>query len=307
MKIAIMGAGAIGAYVGARLVQAGHDVSLIARGDHLKAIQKNGLSIESPLGEVNGLPVPATDDPANIGMVDLVIFTVKLWDTEIAARAMQPLVGPRTRIVTLQNGIDSVAAISRHVAGDQVVGGVIYLFAVIDRPGVVRNSGGVRKLIVSADNANPIIAHLADALNQAPGIESLLSEDIRRTIWQKYIRLVPLSAAAALTRRPIGDIRDNITTRNFLLSLLQELVAVANSQGQDFPDKEVNEGMEFYDGLPQEFKPSMLQDVERGNHLELPWLSSRVCELGQLHGIATPANWAAKCGLCLLADRSRNH
>ena len=155
MKIAIMGAGAIGAYVGARLAQAGHHVSLIARGAHLNAIREHGLTIESPLGAINGLRIPATDDPWDIGVVDVVIFTVKLWDTEAAAKAMQPLIGPHTRVVTLQNGIDSVAAISRHVAKHQVVGGVIYLFAVIDRPGVIRNSGGVHKMIVGADNQNP--------------------------------------------------------------------------------------------------------------------------------------------------------
>ncbi len=232
-------------------------------------------------------------------MVDLVIFTVKLWDTEAAAKAMQPLIGPHTRVVTLQNGIDSVAVISLQVASHQVVGGVIYLFAVIDRPGVVRNSGGVHKMIVGTDNQNPLIAELVEALVQAPGIEGLASEDVRRTIWQKYIRLVPLSAAAALTRRPIGHVRDNTTDRKFLQSLLEELVAVANAEGQDFADREVTDGIDFYDGLPQEFKPSMLEDVERGNCLELPWLSSRVCELGQLHGVATPANWAANWGLCL--------
>lgn len=305
MKVAIMGAGAIGAYVGARLAQAGLDVALIARGDHLDAIRKNGLSVESPLGEVSGLRLVVDDNPSDIGTVDLVIFTVKLWDTETAAQAMQPLIGPHTRVVTLQNGIDSVATISKHVPGEQVVGGTIYLFAVIDRPGVIRNSGGVHKMIFGVDNGNPMLRQLAGALDRAPGIEGVLSDDIRQTIWQKYIRLVPLSAATALTRKSVGDVRSNAVTREFLQSLLEELVGVANAEGHNFADDQVSEGMAFYDGLPEEFKSSMLEDVERGNRLELPWLSSRVCELGKLHGIATPGNWAAKCGLHLLADGSR--
>ncbi|MEO1161564.1 MAG: 2-dehydropantoate 2-reductase [Pseudomonadota bacterium] len=306
MKVAIMGAGAIGAYVGARLAQAGLDVALVARGNHLDAIRNDGLSVESPLGEVSGLGLTATDNPADIGMVDLVIFTVKLWDTEPAARAMKPLIGPHTRVVTLQNGIDSVATISDHVAADQVVGGTIYLFAVIDRPGVIRNSGGVHKMIFGADNGNPVIGQLSDALDQAPGIDGLRSDDVSQVIWQKYIRLVPLSAATALTRKSVGDVRSDAVTREFLQSLLEELVRVAKAEGHEFPGDQVAEGMAFYDGLPEQFKSSMLEDVERGNRLELPWLSARVCELGELHGIATPANWAAKCGLHLLAGGSRD-
>ncbi len=306
MKVAIMGAGAIGAYVGVRLAQVGLDVALIARGDHLDAIRENGLSVESPLGEVSGLGLTATENPSDIGIVDLVIFTVKLWDTETAAQAMQPLIGPHTRVVTLQNGIDSVATISKHVPGEQVVGGTIYLFAVIDRPGVIRNSGGVHKMIFGVDNGNPMLRQLAGALDRAPGIDSVLSDEIRQAIWQKYIRLVPLSAATALTRKSVGDVRKNAVTREFLQTLLEELVGVANAEGYSFAGDQVSEGMAFYDGLPEEFKSSMLEDVERGNRLELPWLSSRVCELGKLHGIATPGNWATKCGLQLLADGSRS-
>ncbi|WP_108879527.1 2-dehydropantoate 2-reductase [Anderseniella sp. Alg231-50] len=306
MKVAIMGAGAIGAYVGARLAQAGLDVALIARGQHLDAIRNDGLSVESPLGEVSGLDLTATDDPADIGIVDLVVFTVKLWDTEAAAQAMKPLIGPHTRVVTLQNGIDSVATISKHVAGDQVVGGTIYLFAVIDRPGVIRNSGGVHKMIFGADNGNSVMGQLSDALERAPGIDGVRSDDVSQVIWQKYIRLVPLSAATALTRKSVGDVRSDATTRKFLQSLLEELVSVAKAEGHGFAGDQVADGMAFYDGLPEQFKSSMLEDVERGNRLELPWLSARVCELGELHAIATPANWAAKCGLHLLAAGSRD-
>ena len=305
MKVAIMGAGAIGAYVGARLAQAGLDVALIARGNHLDAIRKDGLCVESPLGEVSGLGLTATDKPADIGVVDLVIFTVKLWDTETAARAMKPLIGPHTRVVTLQNGIDSVATISKHVARDQVVGGTIYLFAVIDRPGVIRNSGGVHKMIFGADNGNTLMKQLSDALDRAPGIDGECCDDVSQVIWQKYIRLVPLSAATALTRKSVGDVRSDATTRAFLQSLLEELVSVAEAEGHEFAGDQVAEGMAFYDALPEQFKSSMLEDVERGNRLELPWLSARVCELGELHGIATPANWATKCGLHLLAGGMR--
>ncbi len=217
---------------------------------------------------------------------------------------MQPLIGPQTRVITLQNGIDSVAAISRHVAAEQVVGGTIYLFAVIDRPGVIRNSGGMHKMIFGTGDDDLRLRQLAGALDTAPGIDCVQSDNIHRAIWQKYIRLVPLSAATTLTRKPIGDVRSNAVTREFLQFLLEELVSIARAEGHDFGDDQIAEAMAFYDGLPEGFKASMLEDVERGNRLELPWLSSRVCELGRLHGIATPANWAAGCRLQLLADGS---
>lgn len=297
MKIAVMGAGAIGAYVGARLAQAEEDVAFIARGAHLQAIRQQGLTIDSPLGSVAGLKLPATDRPDEIGPVDVVLFTVKLWDTESASKALGPLMGPQTKVVTLQNGIDSVATISRHVPKDQVVGGVIYIFAVIDRPGVIRNSGGVHTMIVGEHNGDPNIARLSAALERAPGIDVVLSGDIQRTIWEKYIRLVALSASTTLTRKPIGEVLGNAVTRDFFRALLEEVVAVANAEGQDFSSKHVDEAMTFFGGLPAGFRSSMLDDLERGNRLELPWLSSRVCDLAKKHGIASPANQAVTWGL----------
>lgn len=305
MRIAIMGAGAIGGYVGARLAQAGEDVTLIARGAHLDAIKDRGLVVDSPLGAVDGMMIAATDRPLEVGPVDLVLFTVKLWDTDQAARSLAPLLGPATKVVTLQNGIDSVAAISRHVPARQVVGGVIYLFAVIDRPGVILNAGGVHTMILGAHGGDPHIARLAAALEDVPGLDAGLSSDIRRTTWQKFIRLVALSGSTALTRKPIGDVLGNDVTRAFFRSLLAEVVAVANADGQDFPVAEVEQGMAFADGLPPGFKASMLQDLERGHRLELPWLSARVCALARRHGLAVPANQAASWGLTLHQDGRR--
>lgn len=299
MKVAVMGAGAIGGYLGARLAQAGADVSLVARGAHLDAIRRNGLTIDSPLGSVDGLNLAATDDPKEIGEVDLVLFTVKLWDTGDAAQAIKPLVGPETKVITVQNGIDSVDAISAHIPPTQVVGGVIYLFAVISKPGVIENSGGVHRMIVGDHGGDPHIAELPGLLETVPGIGLELSSNIRRTIWEKYIRLVALSAATALTRAPIGAVLGNEVTRDFFTRLLEEAVAVANADGQDFMQDDVKAGLEFFDQLPPGFKASMLEDLERGNRLELPWLSSRLCELAGQHGLDAPAHQAARWGLTL--------
>ena len=299
MKVAVMGAGAMGGYLGARLAQAGADVALIARGAHLDAIQQYGLTVESPLGSVDSLKLEATDNPQEIGEVDVVLFTVKLWDTDGAAQAMAPLIGPATKVITVQNGIDSIDAISAHIPTDQVVGGVIYLFAVISRPGVIENSGGVHRMIVSDHEGDPHIAGLSGLLEQVPGIDLELTSNVRRTIWEKYIRLVSLSAATALTRSPIDEVLGNEVTRGFFTSLLEEAVAAANADGQDFTQEDVKAGLAFFDGLPPGFKASMFEDLERGKRLELPWLSSRLCELADKHGLDTPAHRAAKWGLTL--------
>src|SRR4051794_25709130 len=163
MKIAIMGAGGVGAYVGARLQEAGEDVAYIARGAHLAAMQRDGLRIESDSGNLHLAQVKASDDPARIGVVDAVLFTVKLWDTEAAARALQPLLGAHTRVITLQNGIDSVAMIARHVPRAQVIGGSIYVSAVIARPGVISSVGAFHRIVVDVAGGDRIVAELCAA------------------------------------------------------------------------------------------------------------------------------------------------
>ena len=302
MKVAIMGAGAIGAYVGARLVEAGEDVTFIARGAHLEALKGDGLTIESPLGSVEGLRVTATDDPKEAGQADIVIFAVKMWDTGAAAAALAPMIGANTRVVTLQNGIDSVDAIARHVPAQQVIGGVIYLGVVIERPGVISNPGGIHQIIVGEDGGSPEIGAFVASLVRAPGIDAATNPDIRKVIWQKFIRLVGLSASTALTRKAIGDVRSNRDTREYLHSVVEEVVTVARAEGLDFSESHAADEMAFFDGLPPSFHASMLDDLERGKRLELPWLSSRVCELADGHGIAVPANRAAHWALVLHKD-----
>lgn len=299
MKIAVMGAGAVGAYVGGRLAESGHDVTLIARGAHLAALQRDGLTIKSPLGSVAGLAIKATDDPSEIGPVDIVIFGVKMWDTEAAAAGLAPLLTSDTRVVTLQNGIDSVATISRHVPGEQVVGAVIYLGVAIKKPGVVHNPGGAHQIILGDHDGDAQIARFASALESSTGIGATLSPNVRRTIWEKFIRLVALSGSTTLTRKTVGEVLGNPETRKFFVALLEEVVAVANAEGQDFGPDDIASGLAFFDDQPPSFKSSMLEDLENGKRLELPWLSSRVCELAENYRIAVPANRAAHWGLVL--------
>src|SRR6476646_4671021 len=195
MRIAIMGSGGVGAYVGGRLQAAGEDVAFIARGPHLAALQNDGLRIESPVYPLYLDRVTATEDPSDIGPVDLIVFAVKLGDTEAAARALGSLIGPQTRILTLQNGIDSVDMITRHVGGARVRGGVIYVSAVIDRPGVIRSPGGLHLIVADAASGDPVIAAFCAACDRAAGLDAKATDTVDVAIWEKFITLAALSGA----------------------------------------------------------------------------------------------------------------
>jgi 2-dehydropantoate 2-reductase len=300
MRIAIMGSGGVGAYVGARLQAAGEDVTFIARGAHLKALQQDGLRIEAPADALHLPAVKATDDPAGAGTADLVVFAVKLWDTETAARQMRPMVGAGTRVVTLQNGIDSVALITRALEGvGQVRGGVIYLSAVIDRPGVIRTPGGFRRILVDAANGDPVVAAFVDACNRSSALEAAASDDIATVIWEKFAGLASFAGATALLRATMGEIMGHPETRIFLKQLMEEVVAVSRAVGTPLRAELPDELLAKVGAMPPSFRASMAEDLERGKPLELQWLSGRVHGLGQQYGVPTPAHTAVFRALIL--------
>ncbi|MCP1932934.1 2-dehydropantoate 2-reductase [Bradyrhizobium elkanii] len=205
MRIAVMAAGALGGYFGARMAAAGHDVFFIARGSNLEAIRKNGLKVESVLGNLH-LPEPnVTDDPAAVGPVDIVLFAVKLWDSETAARLSLPLVGPGTRVIPLQNGVDSAERIAPILGADNVVAGSAYIATVLSAPGVVTHTSQFARMVCGRTDGKPDegLKAFADAA-QAAGIDISVSDGIDRERWQKFVFLVGLSGATATTRQPLG-------------------------------------------------------------------------------------------------------
>ncbi len=299
MRIAIMGSGGVGAYVGARLQAAGEDVAFIARGAHLQALQHSGLRIECPTNALHLERVTATDDASNIGPVDLVIFAVKLWDTEAAARAMAPLVGPDTRVVTLQNGIDSVGLISGALPGARVLGGVIYVSAVIESPGVIRSPGGMNRIVVDAAGGDPVIAAFCAACERATALEAAATNAIDVAIWEKFVTLAAIAGATSLLRARIGQIMGHPETRIFQRQLIDEGVAVGRAAGHALRADLADDVMSKLAALPASFRSSMSEDLERGKPLELEWLSGRVHRLGLQHGVPTPAHSAAYRALVL--------
>jgi len=305
MKIAIMGSGAVGAYVGARLQAAGADVTFIARGAHLQAMQANGLRIDMPGKDLLLPQVKATSDPASIGTADLVIFAVKLTDTETAAQSMRALVSDQTRILTLQNGIDSVAMISQALPQAKVRGGVIYVSAVIDSPGVIKSPGGFHRVVADRAEDDPVMRQLGEWGEKCSALEVALVDDIQRIIWEKFMGLAAFSGATSLLRARIGDIFSHAESTAFLQQLISESVAVATAHGENVRTGMADEYMKTLRAAPPSFRSSMSEDLERGKALELPWLSGRMHELGLQLGVPTPAHTAVYRGLVLKAGGSQ--
>lgn len=292
MRIAVMAAGAVGGYFGARLAAAGHDVAFIARGAHRDAIRANGLKVESVHGDVH-LPTPTvTDDPATIGPVDIVLFTVKLWDTETAAELAKPLLGPDTRVITLQNGVDSYERIAPIVGPARAIPGVTYVATVIAKPGVIRQTSRFQSIICGTIDGRPDhpLEIFVEAAKTA-GIDITLSETIQRDRWQKFIFLSATSGATTVTRTTMGPILADPDMRRMFLNLMRETLAVGCAKGIALDPNYAEERLAFSDkNTPRDMKASMANDLDRGNRLELDWLAGRVSQLGRELGVPTPVN-----------------
>jgi 2-dehydropantoate 2-reductase len=292
MRIAIVGAGGIGAPLGASLATAGQDVVFLARGSHLAAMRANGLRVEGDRGESVIFPIQATDDPASLGPVDLILFCVKLWDVETAGNHIRPLIGGETVVIPLQNGIDASERLAPILSTAHVVGGVALVSGSIVAPGVVRQTGTHHGMVFGElDGQATARAERIHAVCKAAGIDAVLSDNIERARWQKFIGLVAVSGLCALTRRPIGEVRSDPDLGPLLDDAMQEVVDVGRACGVQFP-AEILESVRatVIRPVPPHGMPSMAVDLHAGNRLELPWLAGKVVQLGAGHGVPTPIN-----------------
>jgi 2-dehydropantoate 2-reductase len=293
LRIAIMGSGGVGGYFGAGLANGGAEVTFIARGAHLAAMRANGLAIDSAHEPLHLPKVNATDDPRSIGPVDIVLFSVKLWDTESAARSLLPIVRPHTGVISFQNGVQKDEILRQVFVADAVMGGVAYMATTIGRPGVITQTGTMQRILFGEyDGKHSQRAEALLAAGKAGGINAEISDDIRRAIWEKFSFLVGLSGSTTSMRLPLGPIRSNPRTRQFLLDLMRETVAVGRAQGVKLPDDFAEQRLGFIDGLPADMTSSMHHDLERGRPLEVRWLSGGVAEMGAKIGVPTPVNRA---------------
>ena len=303
MRIAVIGTGGVGGYFGARLSEAGEDVVFVARGAHLDAMKRQGLKVYSALGDMHLTNVQCTDNTHEIGPVDIVIIAVKLWATDEAIQAAKPLLKAKTGIISLQNGILAEDKLKETYPEKYVMGGVANIAALIEEPGVIRHNGNMASLIFGElDNSTSERAQLLFNSCQAANIKVEIPKDINRSIWEKYIRLVTMSAMTTLCRMPIGPIRNDTETRNLLVQILSEIIEVAKAKGLTFGENVVNDQLSIIDGYPPSMVASMCGDLRRGYRLEVPWFSGTVAKLGESLNIPTPANAFVYTALKLFED-----
>lgn len=288
-----MGSGGLGGYFGARLAHAGSDVTFVARGEHLAAIRAGGLRVESQLGDIHLPNVQATDDPSTIQSVDVVMFSVKLWDSEQAAKLIAPTVGPETAVISFQNGVQKDDLLRQVLGEKAVMGGVAYIATAVGRPGVIVHTGALQRLLFGEfDGRRSARAEAFLEACLAAGIDAELSADIRSDIWEKFIFLVGLSGTTTAMRTTIGPVREHPKSREFLLDLMREVVAIGRAKGVNLPEDYADRRLEFCDSLPYDMTSSMHHDLQRGNRLEVDWLSGGIVQLAAELGLPAPANRA---------------
>lgn len=289
MKIAVFGAGGVGGYFGARLAQAGGEVAVIARGPHLAAIRERGLTIKSPLGDALLKP-KAAEEPAEIGPVDIVLFCVKLYDVESAAARLAPLFKPGTAVISLQNGVDAEERLAKVVGPRQVAGGVAYISATIEEPGVVRHHAKFARLVFAEldGSRSERLDNLLALCKKASGFDSDIAPDIDKAIWEKFIMLSSIAAVGGATRLPLGMIVGDPDIRAMLEGAMLEVEAVARARGVKISPEAAKNAIKTALAMPKDMKPSLLFDLEKGNRIEIEGLSGAVARLGAAAGVPTP-------------------
>ncbi|HSS83864.1 MAG TPA: 2-dehydropantoate 2-reductase [Reyranella sp.] len=291
MRIAVVGTGGVGGGYGAALAKAGADVTFIARGAHLAAMKSKGLKVESARGDTHLVPTQATDDPKTVDPVDVVLFCVKLWDVESAGEAIKPMVAANTAVIPLQNGVDAAERLAPILGKTAVMGGVANISATIAEPGVIRQTGTVMRMVFGElDGGKSARAEAFAALCGKAGIDGVASPAILTDLWMKFILLASNASIMALTRLPVGKLRDDPDIAPWFTTAYEEVTAVGRAAGVALPADAVDKTLNFNRNAPPNLMASMAVDLLRGNRIELPWLSGKVLELGKKHGVATPTH-----------------
>ena len=306
MRVAVVGVGGVGGYFGGRLAAAGHDVTFIARGAHLDAIRADGLAVESVLGDFVVFPAKATDDPATVGPVDLVIFAVKTWQLDAAAEQARPLFLEDTVALPLLNGVENADVLAERFGREQVLGGLCRILSFIEAPGRIRHVGLDPSVVLGeldnrrTERVERVHRTLVDA-----GIHAEIAPDIHVAIWRKFLLISTWSGIGAVTRVPIGRWREVEGVRAMAEEGLREVVAVARARGVDLEENQVTKVMEGFDAAPADGTASMQRDVMAGRPSELEAQSGAVVRLGSDAGVPTPVHGFLYHGLLPQERRAR--
>ena len=309
MKIAIVGAGGVGSYLGGLLARAGHEVALIARGRHLEAIRAHGLRIQSIHGDLDVRPAIATDNPAEVGPTDLTIFTVKTYDIDSTAELARPLVGPQTAVLPLENGVEAPAWLSRYFGKEAVLGGAVWIVSAVAEPGVIRQESQFRRIVFGEMDGRPTsrVAAIRDALGQS-GFTVETTDQIEKVLWTKLLFIASFSGVTSVTRAPAGPVVACVESRSLLNRAMLEVEAVARAIGIPLDADMVEKTMAFVVGLESATTSSMQRDVLAGRRLEYDALNGAVVRAGQETGVPTPVHeflWTCLKVVDLMAQGGR--
>ncbi|MCX5744497.1 MAG: 2-dehydropantoate 2-reductase [Proteobacteria bacterium] len=306
-RFAVIGIGGAGGYFGGRLVEAGHDVAFIARGAHLAAIRASGLRIDSISGDFIARPTRATDDPAEVGVVDYVILGVKAWQVPEAVRGIAALVGPSTTVLPLQNGVEAATQIAHELGAGHALGGIAKIISFVEGPGHIKHVGAAPTVELGeldATRSERVVA-LQAAFARAKGVTAVIPADIQVAMWAKFLFITAWSGVGAVTRAPLGVIRGVPETRQLLEAAMQEIAQVARGNAVQLPSEVVATTMAFVDSLPAHGTTSMQRDLADGKPSELACLCGAVTRLGLACGVPTPTNAALYQALVPLERRAR--
>jgi 2-dehydropantoate 2-reductase len=291
MRIAVFGAGGVGGYFGGRLVQAGQDVIFIARGEHLRAMRKTGLKVDSIDGGFLIHSVKATSDPSEAGAVDLIIVAVKAWQVPEAARAMKPMVGVSTTVLPLENGVDAAGQLLAELGNERVIGGLCKIVSFVVGPGHIRHAGFAPSIMFGElDNRRTERVEKILQVFTSAGLNATIPEDINVALWQKFLFIAAYSGVGALHRTPVGALRRNPESRAQMIQAMEEIYALAHARGIRLPQDSVEKALAGVDGLPEDATSSMQRDIMDGKPSELEAQTGAVVRMARESGVDVPAN-----------------
>ena len=307
MKILIMGTGGVGGYYGGLLAQQGNEVTFISRGAHLYAIRQEGMKVKSVHGDFTIFPAQAVENPAEVGPVDLILFCVKTYNTDEAAEAIRPAVGPQTVVLSLQNGIDAAERIGKLVGLEHVLAGATWLSSAVEAPGLIKQVSQFRRIVFGelSEGRSERTRSIYEVLNPT-GITVEISDDIQKVLWTKFVFIAAVSSIGSLTRLPMGDYRSVPEARKLLSSIMQEVEALAQAQNIKLDNDVVAKSMEFIDNSAPHIKPSMQFDVESGRRTELESMIGAIGRKGRELGIPTPVSNFVYASLLPVERKARN-
>ena len=307
MRILVFGTGGVGGYFGGRLAQAGHDVTFIARGEHLRAIKAGGLKVDSPTGDFVVFPAKATDDVSEAGEVDLVVLGVKAWQVPEAALAIKPVVGSSTTVLPLQNGVDAVSQLVNELGSDSVIGGLCWIVSFVVAPGHIRHAGFKPSIVIGElDNRQTDRITTIEQVFKRAGLEITIAPDIQVALWTKFLFIASFSGVGAMANAPAAVLRTDPKWRAQIISAMEEIYALAHTRGIELPPDSLNKVMARVDGLTEDATSSMQRDILAGKPSELESQNGAVVRMAPEDGVEVPTHELIYRTLKPLEEKARS-